>query len=157
MSVWQILTLVMAVLHVATQMVAMSVHATLDILEMGSHVQVSKYNLLLKKVNATEFYVYNSVTLLFLNKCVHLLISADIDECEMEGICDDNAECFDTPGSYNCICKTGYSTSGDMCDDIDECLNSPCDQNATCSNNNGSFSCHCESGFRGDGFNCTRE
>ena len=105
-------------------------------------------------------YIHNA---LFVDKCLFAstsdvdLTCVDIDECELVGICGDNAECFDTPGSYNCTCKAGYFASGDICEDIDECLNDPCDQNATCINYDGGFSCQCESSFRGDGFNCTRK
>ena len=82
---------------------------------------------------------------------------ADNNECETDGICDENAECMDTPGSYICTCNSGYSGNGDTCRDIDECLNDPCDQNATCINNNGSFSCQCHNGFVGNGTICTRK
>ena len=82
---------------------------------------------------------------------------ADNNECETDGICDENAVCLDIPGSYICTCNSGYSGNGDTCHDIDECLNDPCDQNATCTNNNGNFSCQCHNGFVGNGLVCTRE
>ena len=72
-------------------------------------------------------------------------------------MCDENAECVDTAGSYECTCSSGYTGDGHTCLDIDECLNDPCDENATCTNNNGSFSCHCHTGFVGDGKRCTRK
>ena len=79
----------------------------------------------------------------------------DIDECSTGGVCDENAECLDTPGSYMCTCHSGYTGDGDTCLDIDECLSDPCDKNATCTNNNGSFSCQCDSGFVGNGSICS--
>ena len=79
----------------------------------------------------------------------------DINECSTEGTCDENADCLDTPGSYECTCSSGYSGDGHMCLDIDECLTDPCDENATCTNNNGSFSCQCNTGFSGNGTLCT--
>ena len=79
----------------------------------------------------------------------------DIDECSTGGVCDENAECLDTPGSYMCTCHSGYIGDGDTCLDIDECLSDPCDKNATCTNNNGSFSCQCDSGFVGNGSICS--
>ena len=88
---------------------------------------------------------------------LNVFMIADNNECETDGICDENAECLDTPGSYICTCNSGYSGNGDTCHDIDECLNDPCDQNATCTNNNGSFSCQCHDGFVGNGTICTRE
>ena len=46
------------------------------------------------------------------NECVTYL---DIDECEL-GLddCDDPrvADCINIPGSFTCICKTGYTGSG---------------------------------------------
>lgn len=35
----------------------------------------------------------------------------DVNEC-MQGVCDTNAMCEDTPGSFNCTCKPGYSGNG---------------------------------------------
>ena len=80
---------------------------------------------------------------------------SDIDECSPGGGCDENADCLDTPGSFECTCHSGYTGDGDTCLDIDECLSDPCDENATCTNNNGSFSCQCDSGFEGNGFSCS--
>ena len=78
----------------------------------------------------------------------------DIDECSTGDVCDENAECVDTAGSYDCTCSSGYTGDGHTCLDIDECLSDPCDENATCTNNNGSFSCHCHTGFVGNGTLC---
>ena len=30
-------------------------------------------------------------------------------------MCDINADCINTPGSYRCRCKTGYEGSGTAC------------------------------------------
>ena len=81
-------------------------------------------------------------------------MTVDIDECSTGGVCDENAECVDTAGSYECTCSSGYTGDGHTCLDIDECLSDPCDENATCTSNNGSFSCHCHTGFIGDGSVC---
>ena len=86
---------------------------------------------------------------------VHNFYLPDIDECSTESVCDENAECLDTPGSYMCTCHSGYTGDGDTCLDIDECQSDPCDKNATCTNNNGSFSCQCDSGFVGNGSICS--
>ena len=42
--------------------------------------------------------------------------NADVDECK-EGThdCDVNAECTNTPSSYTCSCKDGYSGDGKTC------------------------------------------
>uniref|UniRef100_A0A8W8NDF3 Fibrillin-1 n=1 Tax=Magallana gigas TaxID=29159 RepID=A0A8W8NDF3_MAGGI len=73
---------------------------------------------------------------------------ADIDECVSGTPCTGaNQVCQNTPGSYRCICETGYNeTSPGNCTDIDECVTNPCSQ--VCSNTPGSYSCSCHAGFR---------
>lgn len=46
-------------------------------------------------------------------------VSSDIDECS-EGLdeCDDNAQCVNTPGSYRCVCESGYQGDGFDCEGI---------------------------------------
>ena len=40
----------------------------------------------------------------------------DIDECEMgTDICDENANCTDTIGSFICTCNRGYDGDGVNC------------------------------------------
>ena len=40
----------------------------------------------------------------------------DIDECAAEvSKCDDNADCTNTEGSYNCICKAGFTGNRTTC------------------------------------------
>jgi len=42
----------------------------------------------------------------------------EIDECSTNSpSCDVNAVCSNTPGSYNCSCKAGYSGDGKSCTD----------------------------------------
>ena len=44
------------------------------------------------------------------------MFSPDIDECSAGvDICDDNAVCKNTQGSYTCRCKAGYSGDGKTC------------------------------------------
>ncbi|HRI64102.1 MAG TPA: EGF domain-containing protein [Polyangium sp.] len=79
------------------------------------------------------------------------------DECAL-GLddCADNADCLDTPGFYECVCKPGFSGDGKTCTDIDECgkLTNDCDPNALCTNTDGGFTCACAAGFVGDGKTC---
>ena len=47
---------------------------------------------------------------------MHNFISADVDECKLEvDICDGNAECINTDGSYMCACKSGFMGDGTIC------------------------------------------
>ena len=105
---------------------------------------------------------------------MHFLL-LDADECVNDTVCDSNASCTNTNGSYLCICDEGYIGNGLICEgtcmhddaveldvsilslpDIHECLlDMVCDGNADCTNTNGSFTCTCDDGFLGDGFNCT--
>ena len=41
---------------------------------------------------------------------------AELNECFF-GLddCDDNAECTNTPGSFQCVCNTGYQGDGVLC------------------------------------------
>lgn len=39
----------------------------------------------------------------------------DMNECNREGSCAENAECTNTPGSFVCTCKEGYFGNGNTC------------------------------------------
>ena len=48
---------------------------------------------------------------------------ADIDECEDgDGPCDENAECTNFDGSFNCTCNDGYAGNGFCCQGMSCCL-----------------------------------
>ena len=80
----------------------------------------------------------------------------DIDECDRNIFCQENAKCENSQGSYSCNCFDGFE--GDNCTDIDECngINS-CDPNAECLNTDGSYKCSCKEGFYGNGDWCSPE
>ena len=42
------------------------------------------------------------------------IVFTDIDECN-DDVCDTNANCTNTNGSHNCICKEGYIITGQSC------------------------------------------
>ena len=43
-------------------------------------------------------------------------LSIDIHMCsENTTSCDENADCVDTEGSYECVCRTGYIGDGFLC------------------------------------------
>ena len=56
-------------------------------------------------------------------KCFHLVseissinFQIDIDECKgSNNVCDENANCSNTVGSYNCTCKDGFTRDGHSC------------------------------------------
>ncbi|KAL2101596.1 hypothetical protein ACEWY4_003357 [Coilia grayii] len=88
----------------------------------------------------------------------------DEDECYTEDgdapICGVDANCFNTLGSYYCLCQPGFrSTKGklnftgedeDKCQDINECTlgSIDCGINATCTNSQGGYACVCDNGFK---------
>lgn len=75
---------------------------------------------------------------------------SDINECvENPRICL-NGRCENTPGSYHCICQSGFTPSRDstFCVDMDECSTSGMCEHGKCVNMEGSFKCVCDSGFR---------
>lgn len=88
-------------------------------------------------------------------KCV------DEDECAEELICGENANCFNTVGSYYCNCHTGFKPeglkpafnftqeNGVECRNINKCVeeNIDCGSNAKCVNSGEYYSCTCKSGF----------
>ncbi|XP_077194744.1 protein kinase C-binding protein NELL2 isoform X4 [Paroedura picta] len=82
----------------------------------------------------------------------------DIDECaEGRHYCRENTMCVNTPGSFMCICKTGYIRIDDYsCTEHDECLTNQhnCDENALCFNTVGGHNCVCKPGYTGNGTVC---
>ncbi|XP_048585205.1 uromodulin isoform X3 [Nematostella vectensis] len=68
--------------------------------------------------------------------------------------CDFNAKCV---GDTSCVCKAGYTGSGEVCTDIDECAvgTSTCDSNAVCSNTAGGYTCACKDEYTENGQSCS--
>lgn len=87
----------------------------------------------------------NTLTLFPSNVLINDSNYSDEDECQRKDACGLNAQCFNSMGSYECFCKSGFT--GDpytKCMDIDECLTSnPCGPGAKCTNTPGSFKCNC--------------
>ncbi|XP_078382509.1 uncharacterized protein LOC144665196 [Oculina patagonica] len=105
-------------------------------------------------LGARHGYSWNDVPC---GNCFNYTCFTDMDECASSNdSCDANAVCSNTPGSYTCTCKAGFSGDGKSCVDIDECSSNShsCDVNAVCSNNHGSHTCVCKAGFSGDGKSC---
>ena len=72
-----------------------------------------------------------------------LIVFSDIDECKTNP-CQENAECVNTEGSYDCDCVLGYRPENGGCVDVNECMDNPCMKNALCLNTLGSFQCQCK-------------
>ncbi|XP_069511194.1 fibulin-7-like isoform X2 [Ambystoma mexicanum] len=76
-------------------------------------------------------------------------ICQDVDECELFQVNRESRicihECINTPGSYRCICPTGYllNTEVNSCEDVDECANNQnnCSRSEMCINVYGGFQC----------------
>ncbi|XP_033100756.1 G surface protein, allelic form 156-like [Anneissia japonica] len=89
-----------------------------------------------------------------IDECEHIRLYCSGNEtCDYER-CDDAAFCTNTNGSYMCQCKGGFTGSGKICFDVNECSSMPCDSMATCENTPGNYSCTCNDGFAGNGITC---
>ena len=57
----------------------------------------------------------------------------DVDECELDNICSDDAKCVNTAGSFICVCSAGYVGSYGNCTNLNECLmDNPCPKSTAC-------------------------
>ncbi|KAG8516813.1 Thrombomodulin [Galemys pyrenaicus] len=56
----------------------------------------------------------------------------------------------EVPGSYTCMCETGYQLAADQhrCEDVDDCLQLPSLCSQRCVNTQGGFKCHCHPGYQ---------
>lgn len=63
---------------------------------------------LLSKLKEPQLVIHSSLIQLT-ELCLLLPVSSDIDECaEGKHYCRENTMCVNTPGSFMCICHTGY-------------------------------------------------
>ena len=92
-------------LTVLIQTAASTAHVWLDLKAMDSTVQV--------KLD----YCANRIIIISYDVLANIVtIAADIPECD-RGLddCDMNATCINTPGSYDCMCNTGFAGDGFTC------------------------------------------
>ena len=65
-------------------------------------------------------------------------------------MCPSNSDCRNTPGSFSCDCKPGFTLQSHIfytCVDEDECLKpNICDHK--CVNTYGSYQCTCDEGYK---------
>lgn len=71
----------------------------------------------------------------------------DVDECDLKGICDKNAQCINFPGGHMCDCLSGFYGNGTSCQ-VGACKDELCPINEECSSPTGL--CVCEKGFQRD-------
>ncbi|XP_065195321.1 fibrillin-3-like, partial [Sycon ciliatum] len=95
----------------------------------------------------------------------------DDDECSLgTHHCNtDNGVCQNTPGTFSCRCKAGFTGNGTLCNPKDPCLRQgrTCDSRASCTPNPSTaatststastYSCICPTGYVGDGYTCDDE
>ncbi|XP_041866711.1 EGF-containing fibulin-like extracellular matrix protein 1 isoform X2 [Melanotaenia boesemani] len=74
-------------------------------------------------------------------------ICRDIDECATgRHACGPEQTCYNTRGSFMCLCPLGYQRNGDHCVDRDECALSHYCMHG-CVNTQGSYYCECNVGY----------
>ena len=62
------------------------------------------------------FTLHDIKICVFLESLIITSVSSDIDECVTNiHDCDENAECFNIFGSYNCTCSNGFTGDGNTC------------------------------------------
>ncbi|XP_066988245.1 fibulin-1-like [Macrobrachium rosenbergii] len=81
------------------------------------------------------------------NECKMAHCSCCIENKCNSNPCGPNSRCVSTPGSYQCVCNSGYEKVNGACVDINECLSNVCTANAACTNTPGSYECQCLPGF----------
>uniref|UniRef100_A0A8C8RUV9 Fibrillin-2 n=1 Tax=Pelusios castaneus TaxID=367368 RepID=A0A8C8RUV9_9SAUR len=78
-------------------------------------------------------------------------ICFNIDECSNgDNLCQRNADCINSPGSYRCECAAGFKLSPNgACIDRNECLEIPnvC-SHGLCVDMQGGYQCICHNGFK---------
>lgn len=71
---------------------------------------------------------------------------ADENECASNQMCG-SASCYNTLGSFKCVCPSGFDFDQGGCQDVNECAmgSNPC--SFGCSNTDGGYLCGCPGGY----------
>ena len=140
---------------VSTSSGPITASATKDSLEMEKNAQVSH-------TFSPNFLIQRLIT--------RTILWSDVDECEMQNLCDERATCANDEGSYTCSCDAGFvkEINFGSCEglhtflassfvvfvqkyflDVNECAtDNDCDAaSTTCVNTDGSYKCVCNEGF----------
>ena len=85
----------------------------------------------------------------------------DVNECELNTHeCGDSSICYNTLGSYKCLCDSGHFNYQGKCYPVDTCLQSiiidekSCGEKESCVQGENGFKCKCDDGFIFDGQKC---
>ncbi|XP_048463766.1 uncharacterized protein LOC109933519 [Rhincodon typus] len=124
-----------------------------DFLKNGDHMQIATLPL---SSAMKELHKIPVSALLEVRSCASIL--TDVNECVSGSHdCHSLASCFNSPGSFQCVCEAGYTGDGRNCTDVNECADpamNQCDPNAECLNSDGSYSCECKPYYTGNGTHC---
>lgn len=71
-----------------------------------------------------------------------------MNEC-ISNPCQNNGQCRDQVGTYECRCAPGFL--GRNCEfDVDDCESAVCPSNSICVDGIAAYTCHCKSGYTGE-------
>ena len=111
-------------LLVATILVVTLVVVTSDSLVMASPVLI-----LMRFTNVPEYSTCTNTDGSFVIACnvgyakTDEGLCADINECDVDGVCTANSDCVNTAGSFRCDCHSGFVKADDgTCANVNECF-----------------------------------
>lgn len=122
-----------------------SVPAVQAMLVMGSHATTSMNalpNLVTQGKSTIYIFLCSLRSLIFTLSCKFFMSDA------YPLLQTRSATCLNSGGSYSCLCNVGYSGTGLVCEDVNECgTDQPCAAPGVCANCPGSFHCVCPVGY----------